>query len=319
MTQKRILQEIKKHQYFLLSTHANPDPDALCSELSLAIFLRNLGKKVTIVNADPVPDKYRFLPRTSWIVHYHESLKVNCDAIIVVDCGDLERIDKVQKLLPSGKPIINIDHHVTNQGFGDANLIVAQASSTAEVLFDFFKFARFKITKDIAQLLYVGIMTDTGSFRYDGTSAHTHAVIAELMKYEIPVSEIYRRIYEQMQIEDIKHFGQVINCFDVRGGGKVVFVELTEKRLKQFSRDFDIKDKVFGFARAIVGVKVIAIFSQLERQLTRVNFRSQDQFDVARLASCFGGGGHKKASGCLLKKNLKETQVTVWKEIERML
>ncbi len=313
---------IKKHKRFLVTTHTHPDPDALSSQLAMAEYLKFLGKKVHLVNDSEVPTRLRFLPGTARIKSY-QSLKKGqpspWDVVIIVDCGDLERVGKVQGGIGAGQPIVNIDHHVTNDSFGDVPLVKPNASSTAEVLFDFFQHARFPLTKKVAMLLYLGIMTDTGSFRYDNTSAHTHQVAGELLRFGIPVDQLYRRLYEMIPLKDLRHFGKVVNEFDFLYDGKLVCLDLPRRRVKQFSKEFDLRDKIFQYLRAIKGVEVIAIFTEQRKNITRVNFRSQGQVNVARLASFFNGGGHRKASGCVLMTNLRNTRRKVIAKIREGL
>lgn len=315
-----ILQAIKRHKTFLISTHVNPDPDALASELALALYLRRLGKRVSIINGDQCPARYSFLPKSHLIQSYRSRRHRDYEVAIILDCGDLGRIGPVGKLLREERLLVNLDHHLTNDNFGDLNLVVPKASSTTEVLFDLLKQARAALTKEIAQLLYVGIMTDTGSFRYDTTSAHTHRVVAELMRFGFSVSDLYRRIYEGLTFRDFKLFTKVINLFESFYQGRVVSLELSRRVAEKFSQEFDLKDKIFSFLRAIKGVEVIIIYAPGEKNQTRVNFRSQgERVNVAELAFAFGGGGHRKASGCIIEGTIIQAKRLVMRKLREML
>src|SRR3989338_2639816 len=147
MKTNTILKAIRRHRSFLITTHVNPDPDALSSELAMAVFLHKLGKKVMIINEENVPKRFMFLPGIKQMKAYSQSIKSVFDVAIIVDCGDLSRIGQVQKLLTKDKLIINIDHHVTNDYFGHLNLVNLKASSTAEALYELFEGARFPFTK----------------------------------------------------------------------------------------------------------------------------------------------------------------------------
>lgn len=305
MNLNKLLTNIRKSKSFLISTHINPDPDALSSELAVALFLRSLGKRVCIMNEEAVPERFKFFPQVKLIKKYDARIRQRFDAAIIVDCGDLERIGAVRSLISGGQTIINIDHHVTNDYFGDINWVKPQASSTAEVLFDILKGSRFVMTRDIAMLLYMGIMTDTGSFRYEMTSAHTHAVVSSLLAYRIPITELYRKLYESVPLADIKLFAKVVADFKIFFRGKVALVELPKKVFVKFSQDFDLRDKIFKYLRTIKDLDVIVILTEHGPDITRVNLRSQGQVDVARLASRFSGGGHSRASGCVIEENMK--------------
>ncbi|HNV23822.1 MAG TPA: DHH family phosphoesterase, partial [Candidatus Omnitrophota bacterium] len=154
MNIQRIIQAIKNNKTFLISTHVNPDPDGLCSQLALASYLRSLGKKVYMINEEEVPMRFRFIKGISNIRAYHESKKIEYDLAIILDCGELKRIGKVKGLLKENKPIINIDHHVTNTRFGDLKWIDVQASSTTEIIYLLMKELKGVMNKDIAIYLY---------------------------------------------------------------------------------------------------------------------------------------------------------------------
>lgn len=308
MNLKKIITVIKKNKSFLISTHTNPDPDALCSELVLALYLRSLKKKVIIVNEGKVPLRYRFLPGVQHIQVFNPHKHPHFQVGIIVDCGDLNRMGRVNQLFRGHKTIINIDHHVTNDRFGDYHLIDSQASSTAEVLYHLLLKSHFKLNKTVALLLYLGIMTDTGSFRYENTTSLTHKIVADLLQFKFSVAYLYRKLYENIPLYDIKAFIQAMEGMKVFQSGKIICVNLSKKDYAQFSQHFDLRDAIFKFLRAIQEVEVVMILSQVGKHKTRVNLRSTGKVDVAKLASFFGGGGHKRASGCLVDANILKTQ-----------
>ncbi len=315
---KKIIQILKKHKTFLISTHVGPDPDALCSEMALALFLKSIGKTVKIVNEEPLPARFSFLPRSN-IIKGLGKTKVNYDVAIVLDCGELSRIGKVQSILDPDKILINIDHHITNKGFGDYSLVLPKASSTCEMLYDLLKQAKCKFTKDIALHLYAGIMTDTGSFRYDNTTANTHHIAGELLKYKFSASELYRNIYERMYLQDVEMFAKTISQFTTHLSGRVIFVDLKKRIISKFSEEFDLRETIFKYLRSIQGVEAIVIFTEVDAKTTRLNFRSSGKVDVAKIANAFDGGGHKKASGGIIYKSFKEARRDVLKVVKKQL
>lgn len=319
MSMKAILRTIRNNKRFLISTHVNPDPDALCSELALADALRALGKTVTIVNHQAVPRRFMFLPGAKSIKNFWKNRSVSYDVAIIVDCGELDRIGKVTELLRKDAKTVNIDHHVTNDRFGHLNLVQQNASSTCEVLYELFCKGRFKINDRMAVNLYVGIMTDTGSFRYENTTARTHAITAELMKHKVSAPDLYRHLYETISFKDLKEFTAVVNRFDDYYNKKVACVELRKKVLAKFSGDFDLRDTIFKFLRTIKGVEVFVILTEIGRSKTRVNLRSSRSFDVAKLAAHFGGGGHRRASGCVVERTMLSAKREVLKRIKKAL
>lgn len=308
MNKNAVIKAIKAHKRFLISTHVNPDADAIGSALAMAMTLKSLGKSAAVLNEDAVPEWLSFLPKTLWFKKSKEVRDVSYDAAIVLDCGDLSRVGSVRGFLRSGKPVINIDHHKTNDNFGDINLVVPKASSTVEILYELFKDMKIGFSKDLAVLLYAGLMTDTGSFRYDSTSALSHQMAGELIDHGVKPQEIYTRIYDVVSIKDLKQFMDVSTHMEFLSGGKIACLELPQTVLKKFSDTFDVRDKMFGLLRSAKEVEVIVIFNEVGKTRTRVNFRSKGHVDVALLASRFQGGGHAKASGCTLDLNLKETR-----------
>ncbi len=304
----RVIQAIVAQKTFLVTTHVNPDPDALGSQLAMGIFLHTLGKKACLVNEERVPKRLLFLPGASQIKTATTVKSINFDVAIILDCGELDRIGKVRHLIPPGKKIINVDHHITNNYFGDLNLIQPKACSTAEMLYTLFLKANHRFTKDLAFNLYMGLMTDTGSFRFENTTARTHQICADLMRFRFSVTDAYRRIYASIPPKDLKEFTKLISRFDILFNGRVVAIKLSRKILSRFSEQFDLRDTIFQFLRSMGGIDIFVIFAEIGHSKTRINLRSTEKFNVAALAKDFQGGGHQRASGCTIGKGMKEAQ-----------
>jgi len=320
MSMKSVLEAFQKYEKFLICTHINPDPDALASQVALGIYLEQKGKTVFLISEETVPERFLFLPGMKKIKALGTKRRLDYDAVIVTDCGDLDRIGAVKCLLKEGLPIINIDHHITNTRFGDMNYIVTDSSSTCEVIFWLLKKAKAELTFELAQLLYVGVVTDTGSFRYTNTSGKTHRMASMLMEeHLIEANTLYQRIYEQVPLNDLKYFTLLVSDFESLYDGKLICVKLPRNIVKKFSEQFDLRDKIFGYLRTIQGVEVLAIFTEEKPNITRVNMRSQGDVDVARIAARFQGGGHSKASGCLVAGNMKEAHRKVLPQIKKAL
>ena len=316
---KAINELIKNNKSFLVATHVNPDPDGICSQLTFAQYLKSKGKNVTLISNEEIPDRFNFLPGVKQVKVYKEGMRKKFDVAIVLDCGEPNRIGKVKNLIKDKTKVVNIDHHITNSFFGDVNIVDAKASSASEIVFEYFKKVKFELNKNIAVWLYAGIMTDTGSFRYENTTGRTHAIAAELMQFNFSVTDLYRHLYEMIPIGDLQAFTQVVTRFDALFGGKVVCVELHKKVLSKFSDSFDLRDAIFKFLRAIKGVEVYVILTEVSRNKTRVNLRSSRVFDVARLANHFDGGGHKRASGCTIDENIKDARIKIIRQIKKGL
>jgi len=319
MSMNNVIKCIKQHKTFLISTHVHPDPDALCSEMAAYYYLRSIGKKVHIINEETVPSRLKFLAGTSMIRAFKEALRTRFDAAIIVDCGTLERIGKVSRLITEKTAIINIDHHITNDYFGSVNLVRPKASSTAEVLFDLLKAGHCKLNDRIAMHLYAGIMTDTGSFRYENTTARTLRIAAELKEFNFSTLKLYQQLYEVIPATDMKYFTKVASSFELHFNNKAVFVVLDDDVQSNFSEDFDLRDTLFKLLRSIKDVQVVAIFTQSEKNQTRVNFRSSGRVNVAKLAHALNGGGHHNASGCMIDRNMKQAKAEVLGRLKRLV
>jgi phosphoesterase RecJ-like protein len=319
MAYKSLIKAIQSNQKFLITTHVNPDADAIGSALALALALKSLGKSVLVLNEDAVPDWLKFLPKTEWFKKPSDLKTATYDVAIAVDCGDTVRVGNVRGLLRKDRMLINIDHHKTNDRFGHINFILPQASSTAEVLYGLFNKMKIKWTKDMATLIYAGVMTDTGSFRYDCTSPLTHRITADLLALGVRPQEIYTKIYDVVSIHDLKIFMKIANSVEFIHKGRVAVLTLRKKDLATFSSGFDVRDKVFSLLRSASDVEVIVIFNEVGKNRTRVNFRSKGSLDVAVLAGRFAGGGHAKASGCTLEEGLTETKNKILQQIFKEL
>lgn len=319
MNYNAVAQVIRRHKTFVVTTHINPDADAFGSALALAVVLKSLGKSVTVLSEDDVPGWLKFLPKTEWVKKSAQVGSLDYEVAIALDCGDLGRTGNVQGLLSKEKVLVNIDHHKTNDRFGNVNLVLPKASSTAEVLYELFTKMKVRFSKELATLLYAGIMTDTGSFRYDCTSARTHAIAGELLACGVNAQDMYSSIYDVVSINDLKLFMATANRVVFTHHGKLATLDLKRSHMKKFSDSFDVRDKIFGFLRSAQGVEVIVIFNEVEKNRTRVNFRSKGHVDVAGLAARFEGGGHAKASGCTLKLDMAGTRRKILSAIAKEL
>ncbi|HPB67666.1 MAG TPA: bifunctional oligoribonuclease/PAP phosphatase NrnA [Candidatus Omnitrophota bacterium] len=318
-TFKEICRALREHHSFLVCTHVNPDPDAVASQCAMVRILRHLGKKVVAVSPEPIPKRFHFLPGVRQIRLASSIKKRDFDVAIILDCGDFTRIGAVQDLLSQRTVLMNIDHHVTNSFFGQYNCVVPTSSSTAELLYDLLAYIPCPLTKVLAQLLYTGILTDTGCFRYDNTTSHTHEVASRLLAFGVSANKLYIKIYESIPLEDLKNFNKLVSSFERYFDNKVVCLVLSQNDLKRFSEEFDLRDRIFRHFRAIKDVEVIVILTVEKKDVIRVNFRSLSRVNVAWLACHFQGGGHSRASGCLVKGDLKDIQKRVLQEIEKVI
>jgi len=285
----------------------NSEGDALGSELAFRALLAKLGKKGIIVNDDPVPEEYRFLPGAAGIRLFDDARGAAFQCLVTLDCSDAQRAGRVCSLNTQGRPTLNIDHHVSNLMFADTNWVEPDFSSCCELIYRLYKALDVPFDRESALNLYAGIMTDTGSFRFPNTSAGTHSAVADLMRFPLGVSALYRRIYESVPYEDIRFLASVYPSIKRDAGGKVVWFEIKEAAIRRARLSCDLSERVLSFGRSIRGVEVVALFKEIggEKPRVRVNLRSQGGVDVNAVASLFGGGGHRTASGATVPGTLK--------------
>jgi phosphoesterase RecJ-like protein len=322
MSLKSVLKALKKHNNFLITAHASPEGDAVGSELGLLCLLRKLGKKAMIVNQDALPYGLDFLPGRARIRQLKNiSGRINFDCLVTLDSSDLSRVGTVACLDNGKKPVINIDHHFSNSNFGTYNWVDGNASSASEMVYRLFKETNVALNQEAALALYAGILTDTGSFRYSNTSRFTHQAVAELLKFNIDVVDVYTHCYENIPFDDMKTLAVMLGGITREAAGRVIWCQIPPTLLKKDIDTFDLGDHILSFCRAIKGVEVVVLFrEQFGRpDEVRVNFRSQGKVDVNKIASCFGGGGHKSAAGATVNGSLVSVRKKVLQRIRQAL
>jgi len=304
MSIQKVMDFIKNHNRFLITSHTNMEGDALGSQLGFYFLVRKMGKQAVMVNEEGPPKGYDFLPGLDEIKHFKDNLKdLKFDCLVAVDCSDLKRTGEVWTLNSGNKPILNIDHHISNSNFGAVNWVEPSSSSASEMVYHLYKKTGVIFDKDSALVLYTGILTDTGSFRFSSTSSITHAAAGELITYGIDVAGVYRWIYGNIPYSDLRLLTQILPNMRIALGGKIIWFEVSRQVLKkQNELSFDLNETILTFARMLKGLEVAILFREnfsAAREI-RVNFRSQGRIDVNKIAGFFGGGGHKNASGCTI-------------------
>lgn len=313
---KEVIDIINSHSKFLITSHIDPEGDSLGSQLALGGLLERRGKVADIVNEDKVPDNYSFLPGVEKI---KSKLERDFEVAIFLDSAEVSRVGKVGNLIDfKDKVTVNIDHHISNTNFGDVNWVEANSSSCGEMVYRLFKELNEEIDEEIALNLYTAIFVDTGSFRYSNTKPQTHRVAAELLNYSIKPEVIFEKVYETNSALEVKLLGLALSQVCLTPDNKICWVKVTREMLKRLKVELKKTDEFTNFAHSIVGVEVAILFTELRENEVKVSFRSKGKVDVNRLAQSFGGGGHRRASGCRIKGTLKEAEkivITKAKEI----
>ncbi|MFH0826685.1 MAG: bifunctional oligoribonuclease/PAP phosphatase NrnA [Candidatus Omnitrophota bacterium] len=321
MSVKKVVACIKRNKNFLITSHTNLEGDALGSELAFYRLLKKLGKRATIVNQDGLPYGYDFLPGKNIIRRLKEmtASQMRFDCLAVLDCSDLGRTGEVYKLPSGHRTTLNIDHHISNRRFGNVNWVEPGYSSCCEMIYRLYKELRIGFDRETALFLYVGLLTDTGSFRYSNTTARVHEAVAELLQFHLDVSQIYRCVYKNMSFQDIKLLANILSGIKVGERGRLAWAQVRKSLLLKRKVSFDLSEEILSLMRAMKDVEVCVLFKEnlKTKDQIRVNFRSQGKADVNKIAAYFGGGGHKTASGATLHGSLSTATKEVLAKVKK--
>lgn len=304
---KEIDQILEQSETVLVASHLDPDGDALGSQLAFASYLKDLGKKVVLVRDGDIPEKYRFLDGITDIPQFEELDKtLSIDTAVILECPTPDRIGKAKTLLNENIKIINIDHHRDNDGFGYLNWFNINASSVGEMVFEYFEKKNYNLTREIAECLFVAIMTDTGRFRYRSTSGRTMEIAGKLIDAGVDPQKSCDLVYYDMKPSSMKLIGKVLNNICFKMDNRYCYITMDNKTLKETGADYSESDGLVDYTLFNRGVIVGAFIKENENGEIKVSLRSKDGINVAAIASEFGGGGHFNAAGFTLKTSLDE-------------
>ncbi len=314
MTAEGIAKEILSLKSVYILVHSNPDGDALGSGFGLCEFLRSRGITADVVLEKPVPGLYEFMEVSPVLV---DEAKEQRD-VIVLDCGEPDRVGTCAHLLQGAKHTVVVDHHGTNEGFGEFCLVIPDFSSTAEIIFDIIKAAEGEITGRIAFLLYGAIMSDTGRLSYSCASPDTARAVAELMETGIDFPYINRMLFENNPPERLKLKGLVTESLRLALDGKAAVIHVSREMLEKTGTCEDDAEGFVNIARGVKGVEVGVFLKEREGEI-RIGLRSNAYADVSRVAKEMGGGGHIHASGCTFNGSMEEAEKRVLELVEQVL
>jgi phosphoesterase RecJ-like protein len=293
-----ILKLIRQHTDFLISAHVNVDGDAVGSELALYHILRELGKRPHIVNSEDCPDDLAFLPGAQVVESGPEKLKKAYDAAIILDAGDLDRCEAIHEHIPRPLALINIDHHASNTQFGDYNWVDPTAAAVGEMIYILMKELEVDLTPEIAENLYVAILTDTGRFQFSNTTEFTLRMASELVASGIRTSELYARIYRDRPLGEVKMLGSVIRDLQTTCDGRIAWSWIDRSSMDETGFIPEETQPFVDILKSIHDVELAILFRERpEDGVIKVSLRSEESVDSSVLAAEFGGGGHPRASG----------------------
>jgi phosphoesterase RecJ-like protein len=303
-----VVEELQQATKLLVTTHENPDGDALGSLLAFDEMMRALGKdSVMFMSASnfPLPHEYQHLP----LERVQNAPPEDMDERIAVflDCGNIDRMP-VDFLHREGQHILNIDHHHDNTHFGTVNLVVGDASCTAEILWELAHALGVEITPSMAEALYIALITDTGRFMYENTGARAHVMAAELIEAGVDVAAVYRQLYQDLPFPRLQLLARALASVRRYDEGRVTVVHLTRADFGETGAIESDSEGVVDHLRSVEQTKVAVLIRELlDREGRKVSLRSTDgQVDVSVIARSIGGGGHRQAAGATTEMPLQE-------------
>ncbi|KHE93120.1 MAG: bifunctional oligoribonuclease/PAP phosphatase NrnA [Candidatus Scalindua rubra] len=304
---QKIVDIINEGKKFIITTHLFSEGDAIGSELALKRFLCGLNKDALIVNNEALPAVYRCFD-TDRDVKFLKNKDVNInlndfDAIFIVDVADWSQLgDFADMIKDSSITKVCIDHHASNPGYADINVIDKDASSAGELIFDLITFMKGEITLEIATPLYLSIATDTGWFKFSNTSANALKACSDLIEIGVKSELIYEQLFQNKHMSYLTLLSLALGILRTECDGKAVWTKITKDMIKSSGVPFVDTDVIIDLVRAVKEVEVVIIFREIGDRKTKVSFRSKHTVDVARLASDFGGGGHVRAAGASINE-----------------
>src|SRR5947208_769175 len=291
---------LRQHDRFLVVTHENPDGDALGSLLALSLALRQLGKDAVMYlpGQTPLPQEYAFMPLDDLVRDLPEDAAER--VLLAVDCAKEDRIGD-ESVLSAAPLVLDIDHHHDNTRFGDLNLIVADASSTGEVLRDVIRELDIELTPELAEPLYIALVTDTGRFQYTNTTPKALRLAAELVEAGADVHQVFQQVYESVEFAKLKLLARALDRARVLEGGLIVVSHLLRKDFAEVGAAEPYSEGIIDYLRAVEGAELAALIREPPRDdgpMRKVSLRaSVDELDVSAIARTFWGGGHRQAAG----------------------
>ncbi|HEV1998157.1 MAG TPA: bifunctional oligoribonuclease/PAP phosphatase NrnA [Candidatus Dormibacteraeota bacterium] len=297
--------------------HKDADGDTLGSALAMSEVVRGMGKAVATRVPPPVPQLYHFLPGFETV--NREEGGDPPDLVVAMDASNLERLSDTLGALPEGTPIVNIDHHVSNTRFGTLNLVVPDASSTAEVTFDLLDALQIPVTATIATNLYAGVLTDTGGFRHDNTTFRVLEIAADLVRRGANPSDMAARIYKSQKLTTMRLMALVLGTMGFDCDDRMAYAAVPQDLLRKAGARMDETEGLIDMLNSVEGLELAILFKEIAPALTKLSIRSRGAANANNLGAVFGGGGHDKAAGAELEMPLRQAMDLVLAEARHML
>lgn len=314
---QKIVNVLCEKQTFLITTHINPDGDAIGSVLALRAALVKMGKECEVVNTDGVPDLCAFVPTCEFIVTQPD--RSPADVALILDCSGKDRIAAPSEVLAACDQRIIIDHHQSSQPNADLNWIDPTASATGELIYELIKRLPVEIDETIATSLYTAIATDTGGFRFTNTTPRVLRTAAELVERGADPHKITYHLFEERSARASIILGIALSRLQQDCGGRLTWSVLDRATFDALNADDDDIENVVNFVRNVRGTEMGILFREGDDGRVRISFRSNSRYDVSKIAEEFGGGGHRAAAGCRMRATLDDAVERVLHRVREVL
>lgn len=302
--ENEIISIIRRHQRFLLGCHLHPDGDAIGSVLALGLSLSAMGKEVQMICPEGVPTVYRFLEGSDRMKK-EMTASFSPEVVIALDCAERARLSLPE--WPVSALLVNIDHHISNSGFGHVSLVRPEASATGEIIYDLLAEFGMPMPNSVATAIYTAIATDTGFFRFNNTSGKVLRNAATLVEeFDVSPSHISEHVHDEKSFSSLRLLAEVLGTLTLEENGRVAWLALSNEMVQRYQLELEETEGFVNYARSVSGVELGIFFKELAPGEVKVSLRSGPAIDVSKVAAEFGGGGHARASGCTIHGTLDE-------------
>lgn len=311
---------ITEHDDFLVVAHLQPDGDAIASTLAMGWVLKQLGKSYLLVNEDSLPEKFHGLPGIAQVMDRtglpHDR---KFQHVITLDCADFSRVGSLRDRFADNAQILNIDHHPTNDRFGTHHLVEPTAAATVEIVYDLAVHFNLKLNDEFANLIYAGLLTDTGGFRYSSTTSKVMHMAAALLDLGAQGPELAESLLERMTIKQMSLLQKALPGLTFSKDHKIAWIIVSSELMDEVGAASDDLDGLINYPRSIEGVEVGMLLKQRHSETYKVSLRSTGSVDVSIIAKRYGGGGHVKASGCTMTGQAQDIIDQLLEEVGKQL
>jgi len=315
----RLVNVIEENSSFLIIGHIDPDGDCIGSMLAMALFLRAKGKKVLCYAPGESGKDFSSLPGFDMFADENEITSFSPSVVFSLDAPTIARTSDVIAY-EDHRIVINIDHHPSNEFYGDINIVDPEASATAVLVYRIMsEIQPESITRDIADCLYVGILLDTGGFKFQNTDAEVFRTASALVERGARAFELAREFLYVKKLSTLKLLARALDSLEVHAGGKIAFMTITSDMIVENGSSMSETEGFVDYAASVDEVVLSALFREISLNETRVSLRSRDDYDVALFASRFGGGGHRNAAGLTIYKGIEEAKRIILEGLEEVL